>query len=397
MRILVTNVGSTSLKYRLYDFPAETSLASGRVERIGTGQGSAQWANGDDSGSIEQAFDTHREAIQFVLDKLQASVIQNLEEIDCVSFKTVIAKGYNGCEILDDTVLKAMEDYVFLAPAHNPPYINAIRLFEELLPNAQRIGLFEPAFHLTMPDYARTYPIPTEWREKYGIQRYGFHGASHRYVTERSAELMKKDKSEINLISCHLGGSSSLCAVAKGKSVDTSMGFTPQTGTFHATRIGDFDPFAVFYVQKEENLSIDDVIKTLTKESGMAGLSGVSEDMRDVEAAMDEGNDDARLAFDAFAYSIKKYIGAYYAVLGELDVLAFAGGIGERGNRLRSAVCNGLQHIGIELDESKNDHCNGDEMLISVEGKPVSVWVVPTNEELIVARAAYEKLHLNKA
>lgn len=397
MRILVTNVGSTSLKYNLYDFPEEKSLASGRVERIGSGQGSAQWSNGDDKGSIEQAFNTHREAIQFVLEKLQTSVIQSLEEINCVSFKTVIAKGFNGCEILDETVLKAMEDYVFLAPAHNPPYINAIRLFEELLPNAQRIGLFEPAFHLTMPDYARTYPIPKEWRDNYGIQRYGFHGASHRYVTERSAELMNKDKSEINLISCHLGGSSSLCAVANGKSVDTSMGFTPQTGTFHATRIGDFDPFAVFYVMKEENLSIDDAIKTLTKESGMAGLSGVSEDMRDVEAAMDDGNDDARLAFDAFAYSIKKYIGAYYAVLGRLDVLAFAGGIGERGKRLRAAVCNGLQHLGVELDESKNEDCNGDEMLISIDGKPVSVWVVPTNEEVIVARAAYEKLHANKA
>lgn len=397
MRILVTNVGSTSLKYRVYDFPAERLLAHGRMERIGSGQGTAQWSHGGDQGSIERAFTTYREAVQFVLEKLQSSVIKDLSEIDCVSFKTVIAKGYNGCEILDETVLQAMEDYVFLAPAHNPPYINAIRLFEELLPNAARIGLFEPAFHLTMPDYARTYPVPKIWRDKYGIQRYGFHGASHRYVTERSAELLGKDKTEINLISCHLGGSSSICAVSNGKSIDTSMGFTPQTGTFHATRIGDFDPFAVFYVQKEEGLSIDEAIHCLTKESGMLGLSGVSEDMRDVEAAMDDGNDDARLAFDAFAYSIKKYIGAYYAVLGRLDVLAFAGGIGERGKRLRAAVCNGLNHLGIQIDDAKNESCNGDETCISVDGNPVAVWVVPTNEELIVARAAYEKLHVNKA
>lgn len=391
MRILVTNVGSTSLKYRLYEFPGETALARGRVERIGSGTGSASWNHGGGEGAGERPFKTHRDAIEFVLDKL-GSAPGDLSEIGAVAFKTVIAKGYNGCELLGDEVLKAMEDYVFLAPAHNPPYINAIRQFRDLMPGTPLIGLFEPAFHLTVPDYVRTYPIPKAWRGKYEIQRYGFHGASHRYVTERTAQLLGVPKSDISLISCHLGGSSSICAVSGGKSVDTSMGFTPQTGLFHATRVGDFDPFAVFYVMREENLSMDDAIKALTKESGLKGLSGVSEDMRDIEEAMDAGNEDARLAFRSLAYNIKKFIGSYIAIVPEARVLAFAGGIGENGIRLREETCAGLEHLGIRLDAETNRQCRGTEAKISADGSPVEVWVIPTNEELIVARAAREKL-----
>jgi len=353
MRILVTNVGSTSLKYRLFDFPEETVLAHGRVERIGGGAGMAEWTHGAESGEQETTFADHKDAIEFVIKRLEEDGVTSMNAVKCVSFKTVVAKGYVGCEYLDEDVLKAMEAYEFLAPAHNPPYINAIRLFKALLPDTPLIGLFEPAFHLTMPDYARVYPVPKSWRQKHGIQRYGFHGASHRYVSERVAELHEKPKSELKVISCHLGGSSSLCAIDGGKSVECSLGFTPQTGVFHGSRVGDLDPFAVFYAMREDGLSMDEANRILTKESGLKGLSGVSDDMRDIENAMDEGNDDARLAFQAFAYQIKKYIGAYYAVLGGLDVLAFAGGIGERGQRLRAEVCNGLAHIGVVLDKAK--------------------------------------------
>lgn len=392
MRILVTNVGSTSLKYRLYEFPEERLLASGRVERIGGATGTAAWSHGEDKGSEERAFSTHREAVETVLRRLQGSVLNDLSELDCVAFKTVIAKGYVGCELLDEAVLQAMDDYVFLAPAHNPPYIKAIRLFRELLPQAPLVGLFEPAFHLGMPDYARVYPIPKEWREKHQIQRYGFHGASHRYVSERVPQLLEKPKESLNVISCHLGGSSSICAISGGKSIDTSMGFTPQTGVFHASRIGDFDPFAVLFLMREEGYSVDDMVKHLTKDSGFKGLSGVSEDMRDVEEAMDAGNADARLAFDSFCYHVKKIIGSYIAVLGRLDALAFAGGIGERGARARQAICSGLEHLGISVDPATNTNCSGAETNLSSADSKTAVWVVPTNEEVIVARAAYEKL-----
>lgn len=395
MRILVTNVGSTSLKYRLYEFPEERLLASGRVERIGGETGAAAWTHGDDKGSDNRAFATHREAIDFILQRLQGSVIASLSELDCVAFKTVIAKGYVGCELLDETVLQAMDDYVFLAPAHNPPYIKAIRLFRELLPKTPLIGLFEPAFHRSVPDYARVYPIPKTWREKHKIQRYGFHGASHRYVSERVPQLLGKSKESLNVISCHLGGSSSLCAISGGKSIDTSMGFTPQTGVFHATRIGDFDPFAVLFLMREEGYSVDDMVKMLTKDSGFQGLSGVSEDVRDIEQAMDAGNSDARLAFDSFCYHVKKIIGSYIAILGRLDVLAFAGGIGERGNRVRQAVCSGLEHLGISIDPAKNNSCSAVETDLSAVDAKTATWVIPTNEELIVARAAYEKLAIH--
>ncbi len=392
MRILVANVGSSSFKYRLYQLPEEQSLAEGRIERIGGEQGAASWKHGESPGSNEASFSTHREAVEFTLNQLSADGACQVDELDCIAFKTVVSKGYVGCELLEEPVLNAMEEFFFLAPAHNPPYVKAIRLFKELLPDTPLIGLFEPAFHLTMPDYARAYPIPKDWRETHAIERYGFHGASHRYVSQRAPELLQKAPNEVNVISCHLGGSSSMCAIQGGKSIDTTMGFTPQTGLFHGTRVGDFDGFAILYMMKETGLSIDDAVHQLTKESGLKGLSGVSDDMRDIESAMDGGNDQARLAFEAFCYAVKKYIGAYTAILGGVDCIAFAGGIGERGARVRQQCVSGLEHLGIGLDAGKNNQCNGSESLVSSESSPTAVWVVPTNEELIVARAAYEKL-----
>ena len=392
MNILVTNVGSTSLKYRLYQFPAETLLAVGRIERIGQGTGSACWDHQGSKGAEEKEFPTHKEAVEFILARLQETVLPDISQLDSVAFKTVVAKNRVGCELLDDDVLQAMEEYNFLAPAHNPPYIRAIRMFREILPQTPLIGLFEPAFHLTMPEAARVYPIPKVWREKYAIQRYGFHGASHRYVSERIPQLFGEKAEPLRVISCHLGGSSSITAIHDGKSVDTTMGFTPQTGIFQGTRIGDFDVFAAFYVMKQENLTIDEIAQILTKDSGLKGLSGISEDMRDIENAMDSGNPDAKLAFEAYCYGIKKTIGAYYAILGGLDALCFAGGIGEKGPKVREEVCHNLQHLGIRLDSDKNKQCAGKEEKISAPDSKAEIWVIPTNEELIVARAAYEKL-----
>jgi acetate kinase len=392
MNILVTNVGSTSLKYRLYTFPEEQSSAVGRIERIGMEGGVASWDHGGLTGEQKEAFATHKDAVEFVLERLQETVLPDIAQLHCVAFKTVIAKNRVGCELLDDSVLQAMEEYNFLAPAHNPPYINAINMFRELMPQTPLIGLFEPAFHLTMPEKARVYPIPKEWRDTYAIQHYGFHGASHRYISERIPELVSKKTGPLNIISCHLGGSSSITAIQDGQSMDTTMGFSPQTGLFQGTRIGDYDPFAVFYVMKEENLSIDEMVTKLTKESGLQGLSGISADMRDIESAMDAGNADAKLAFEAFGYGIQKTIGAYYAILGGLDVLCFAGGIGERCSRLRQEVCRGLEHLGIQIDSMKNQELNDTENEISSNDSPVEIWMVPTNEELIVARAAFQKL-----
>ncbi len=390
---LIANVGSTSLKYQVLRMPEEVCVAKGRFERIGQEDGI--WSHEDQTETLP--LPGYGSAIDRMVALLDASdgPLGGLDSLDGVGFKTVIAKGIDGCVELTADVLKRMEAYTLLAPAHNPPYIQAIRAFSERLPSKKMIGLFEPAFHQTMPEYARIYPIPERWRTEHAIRRYGYHGASHRYVAERLPQLMQRPANELRLISCHLGGSSSLCAIQGGKSIDTSMGFSPQSGVFHATRHGDLDPFAVLYVMKEEGLTPDAVIPWLTKQSGLAGISGIaSGDCRDIEEAMDNGNADAKLAFDAFCYGVKKQIGAYLAALGGLDGIGFAGGIGERGTRVRAAVCQGLAELGIVLDENANQEANGKETCISTAESPVAIWIVPTNEELIVARACHEFLQV---
>ena len=385
--ILIANVGSTSLKYQVLRLPQETCLSKGRFERIG--QDDALWTH--DGHDEALALPGYGEAIDRMVSELDRS--GDLESLDAVGFKTVIAKGIDGCVELTEDVLGRMEDYTLLAPAHNPPYIQAIRAFAERLPRTRLVGLFEPAFHATIPGYARTYPLPKHWREVHAVKRYGYHGASHRYVAERMPQLMERDTEGLRIVSCHLGGSSSLCAIKNGQSLDTSMGFSPQSGVFHATRHGDLDPFAVLYVMREEKLSYDDIVRQLTKESGLAGLSGIaSGDMREVEEAMDSGDENSALAFHSFCYGVKKQIGAYIAALGGLDGIGFAGGIGERGWRVRAEVCRDLEELGIELNHEANRSAKGDEMMISKDGAPVAVWVVPTNEELIVARACHEFL-----
>ena len=386
MLILVTNVGSTSLKFKLYRMEDEQILASGKIDRIGGKASTFSYSAKGAAFTWEVVAGNYSEAIRLMVEALtseEAGVISSLSEVEAVGFKTVHAKNISGSVLLDECVIKAMEDYNDVAPAHNPPYVTAIRMFQEAMPGKPLVGVFETSFHQSMPDYAFMYSVPYSWYEQYGVRRFGFHGASHRYVSERISSLLGTD--QVRLVSCHLGGSSSLCAVYNGKSVDTSMGFSPQAGPLQGTRCGDIDWFAALHVIKEAGISLDDAARQLVKEGGLKGISGVSSEMRDVEAAAAQGNDRARLAIDMFCYAIKKYIGAYAAALRGLDVVAFAGGIGENSTNIREKILGGLEFMGIELDKARNTSGSA-ERLISADTSKVKVFVVPTNEEIIVAR-----------
>ena len=386
MKILICNVGSTSLKYRLLDMgDGERSLAWGKAERVGSPK--STFAHDDVTGAQvreEQTFPTHREAIQRMLDCLKGVVSR--EEIACVGFKVVHAKGVTGVQLLEEPVLRAMEAYNSVAPAHNPPYLAAIRLFAQLMPGTPLIGSFETGFHATMPPEAYLYSLPVRFWKEDGIRRYGFHGASHEYVSQWVAAAMGRQ--DLRLVSCHLGGSGSLCAVKDGRSVDTTLGFSLQCGIMHNNRIGDIDPFITFYLMEEKGMSPREIKDLYSKESGFYGMSGgISNDLRDIEAAASEGNKDAQNAVNAYAYSIKKTIGAYAAAMEGLDAVAFAGGIGENSAQVRQKALEGLEFLGVRLDREKNRSARpGDDL--SAAGSPVRIYVVATNEELIVARKA---------
>jgi acetate kinase len=329
-----------------------------------------------------------RAAIEQVLKALTdsaAGVLRSLAELDAVGFKPVHAKDIADSVFITEQVIRAMEEYTPLAPAHNPPYIEAFRIFQDILPGKPLVGVFEPAFHKTIPDYARTYGLPYEWSEKHAIRRYGFHGASHRYVSQRAPELVGKPGDELRIISCHLGGSSSICAIRRGLSLDTSMGFSPQSGLPNATRNGDLDPFILLYLIEKGSLTTEQIRTALAKDGGLKGISGLSGDVRDLEEASAKGNRRAALALNVLVHETKKYIGAYTAVLEGLDVLAFTGGIGENGILIREDICRGLECLGISLDPSKNK-IRGREGIISSDGSRVKVVVVLANEELVIAR-----------
>ncbi len=389
MKILVVNVGSTSLKFRLFQMEDESVVAVGRVERVGSPSSPLSYQLGE---SPKQERDIrapdHRAAIEQVLEILTdpaAEVLTSLEELDAIGFKPVHAKGIADSVVVTDEVIQAMEDYIFLAPAHNPPYIEAFRIFQQLLPDKTLVGVFEAAFHKTIPDYARTYGIPYEWAEKHAIQRYGFHGASHRYISWRAPELAGRAGRDLKIISCHMGGSASICAIRNGRSIETSMGFSPQAGLSHATRNGDLDPFVPLYLMQEEGLSVDQVREGLSQRGGLKGISGLSGDVRDLEEAAASGNPRARLALEVLVHETRKYIGAYCAVLEGLDILAFTGGIGENGIRIRQSVCRGLEYLGIRIDPDRNQ-VRGRDTVISAAGSQVSVLVILANEELVIAR-----------
>jgi acetate kinase len=399
MILLVCNVGSTSLKFKLYDMSGvgapgarAKTLAEGKVERVGSRDDAIfHYRNCGSGFSVKlegQSIPTYTDGIKKYLDCLTDKTngaLEDLNLLERVGFKTVLAKGYYGVHPLDAPVLEAMEEYLPIAPVHNACYLEAIRQFREILPDTPLIGVFETAFHTTIPKERRLYGIPYSWYEKYGIQRFGYHGASHGCVAEEIASRYGRGQ---KVVSCHLGGSCSICAIEDGESVDNSFGFSLQTGVLHANRVGDLDAYVIPFLLTQ-GLSMDAVLEGLDKNGGLKGISGVSNDLRRVREAADRGEERARLAIGMFADGIVRYIGSYYAFLGGLDHLVFTGGIGENDDRLRREVCGRVAHLGVSLDEAANRQGEA-RRVISAAGSPVKVHVIPADEEWVVARKTYE-------
>lgn len=394
MKILICNVGSTSLKYQLFQMDDnEKVLASGGAERVGTEKSLYYHKNHltGDAVKNDAVFPTHSEAIASMLEHLMNGCIQSMEDISCVGFKVVHAKGVTGVQYLTEDVLQAMADFNSVAPAHNPPYIAAIRQFRAIMPNTPLIGAFETAFHAQMPAEAYLYPIPLELSKQHAIRRYGFHGASLEYLSTWTAQ--KMGRNDLKLVCCHLGGSGSLCAVKDGVSIDTTMGMGLQCGVLQNNRIGDMDPYIIFHLVEECGMSLSEVKTLLQTKSGLYGLSGgISNDLRDIQEAADAGNKDCRNAVKAYAYGIKKYIGAYTAAMGGVDAIVFGGGIGRNSASVREMALDGLECLGVKLDLQKNLAAVGGSD-ISTEDSSVRIYVVDTNEEVIVARKAQALLN----
>lgn len=394
MKILVINCGSSSLKYQLIDMKDEKVLAKGLVERIGMdGAILSQKVNGE-KYKIEEPMKDHQDAIKLVLGALvdkTHGVINNMNEISAVGHRVVHAgEKYSSSVLIDDDVMKALEDCVKLAPLHNPPNIIGINACSALMPNTPMVAVFDTAFHQTLPDYAYIYALPYELYKENGIRKYGFHGTSHRFVSARAAQMLGKDIKDIKIITCHLGNGASLCVVNGGKSVETSMGFTPLAGIVMGTRCGDIDPAIVTYLMRELNMSPDEVDSLVNKKSGVLGISGVSSDFRDLEAECDKGNKRAKLALDVYYYEVKKLIGAYSAVLAGADCLVFTAGLGENSARSRKAICAGLEFLGIKICDDRNGKAIGTAAEISTDDSKVKVLVIPTDEEMMIARDTKE-------
>ena len=388
--VLVINCGSSSLKYQLLEMEQETLLARGLVERIGQEQGRHTYTRpGHDDVVREHAVPDHAEAMALVLDALthpKHGVIAEYGEIAAVGHRVVHAgEKYAASVLIDDAVMEALRECIPLAPLHNPANITGIEAARRVLPDVPMVGVFDTAFHQTMPDRAYIYPLPYELYTKHKIRRYGFHGTSHRYVTLRAAEILHRDPAELNLITCHLGNGASVAAVRGGRSIDTSMGFTPLEGLVMGTRSGDIDPAIVGYLHRQLGMSMDEIDTMLNKRSGMLGISGISSDLRDVERAYANGDDRARLALEVYCYHIRKYIGAYAAALGRVDAIVFTAGVGEHDSLVRDWACRGLEAIGAQLDPFKNA-TRHDEAIISKAASRVLIMIVPTNEELMIAR-----------
>jgi acetate kinase len=375
MPILVANIGSTSFKYRLYAGDGERTLGEGRVERIGQ------------PGSPCPDYDT---AIAGAISDLTrpAGPLGSLSDLAAIGFKAVHAGPVTGARVIDDDVLAAMEAVSFLAPAHNPPYVAAMRSFRRVLPRTPLVALFETAFFDRMPESATTYAVPYEWKQALGIRRYGFHGASHRAAAERVQALLGR---RVRHISCHLGGSSSVAGIRDGVAVETSFGLSPQSGLPQNNRVGDLDVFAALFVMKARHLDADAMATLLASASGLAGVSGLSGDVRDLEQAAAAGHARARLALDVFVHAVRHHLGACLVSLGGLDVLTFSGGIGEQSASIRAAVCAGLEDLGLALDRALNASASGEARLSSAASK-AAIFIVPADEERIVARATAELL-----
>jgi acetate kinase len=392
MKFLVANLGSTSFKYRLFDMADERQLARGGVERIGAASSNSFVEIGGARQEQTASVPDHAAAVRMCLAQLtdkDRGCLQDAGEVAAIGFKAVHAGGVSGVQRVTPELLSAMERMNRVAPAHNPPYIAAMRLLSEQLPSLPLVAAFETGFHATIPDRLRFYAAPYEWAQECEIRRYGFHGASHRYIATRTAQLLGRE--DLRVISCHLGGSSSLCAIRAGKSAATSMGMSPQSGLPNNNRAGDFDPFAIPVIMQGTGRTLDEVLDDLAERGGLLGLSGVSGDVRDLEQAAAAGNERAKLALDVFISSVRHYLGAYLVELGGADVIVFTGGIGENSQTVREAVCRDLEFVGIELDGVLNATARGEARVSAVDSR-VQIWIMPTNEELIVARQCKELL-----
>ena len=389
MNILVINCGSSSLKFQLIDSETEGVLAKGLCERIGIDGRLVYQPEGGEKETSDLAMPTHKQAIQFVLDALtneKSGVIKSLQEVGAVGHRVVHGgEEFASSAVITEKMLAAVESCNDLAPLHNPANLIGIRACQELMPGVPMVGVFDTAFHQTMPQEAYIYGIPYEYYEKYKVRRYGFHGTSHSYVSKRAAEILGKDYNSMKTIVCHLGNGASICAVKNGKSVDTSMGLTPLEGLIMGTRSGNLDPAIMEFLAKKENLDIEGVMNVLNKKSGVLGVSGVSSDFRDLEAAASEGNERARLAQKVFAYNVVKFIGAYTAAMNGVDTICFTAGLGENDKKIRKEICDYLTYLGIEIDDEKNA-IRGEETVISTKDSKVTVMVIPTNEELAICR-----------
>ena len=390
MKVLVINCGSSSLKYQLFDMEQETVMVKGLVERIGLeGAQLNHQPKGKEKHVQMTDISDHKEAIELVIEALLSSehgVLDKIEEIEAVGHR--VAHGgdvFSASTLVDFQVKEEIRKLIELAPLHNPPNLLGIEAAEKLLPGAPQVAAFDTAFHQTIPSKAYMYSLPYELYEKYGIRKYGFHGTSHLYVGQRAAEMIGMDFPQLKIITCHLGNGASVTAIGNGQSQETSMGFTPLEGLTMGTRCGDLDPAIVPFIMEKENLGTEEINQMLNKKSGVLGLSGVSSDFRDIEESAAQGNDRAKLALDVFVQDVKKYIGAYIATLNGLDALVFTAGLGENSKEIRAAICQDMDYLGITIDPEKNN-VRGKEADISTKDSSVKVLVVPTNEELVIAR-----------
>lgn len=390
MNILVINCGSSSLKYQLIDARDESVLAKGLVERIGIeGSRIKHDTTGKERLIIEETMDDHKKALELVLNAIvdeKYGAIKSMDEIGAVGHRVVHGgEQFSESVIIDDEVMKAIEDCIELAPLHNPPNIMGIEACKELMPNIPMVAVFDTAFHQTIPKENYIYPLPYEYYEKYRIRRYGFHGTSHKYVSQRAADLLNKDIKDLNIVTCHLGNGSSVTAVQGGKSIDTSMGFTPLEGLVMGTRSGDIDPAIIPFIMEKENIDFDEVNDILNKKSGVLGISGISSDFRDLEDIAIAGNERAKLALDIFCHRVIKYIAAYAAQMCSIDALIFTGGVGENSDIIRAGICENLVCLSIILDHELNK-VRGKEAMINKNIGGVTIMVIPTNEELMIAK-----------
>ncbi len=392
MKILVLNCGSSSIKYQLWDMSNEVCQAVGVAEKVGL-KGSFIKLEKEDGQKVR--FDgeiiDHQTGIEYILGILTSKkhgCLDKLEDIDAVGHR--VAHGgehFKGSAFIDDFVLEQIEKCIELAPLHNPANLKGVQAMMQLIPGIKQVATFDTAYHQTMPERAYMYAIPYSLYNKYKIRRYGFHGTSHSFISQRACEILNTDIKEQKIVTCHLGNGASMCAIDGGKSVDTSMGFTPVEGLIMGTRSGDLDIGVVSFIMDKEELGLSSINTVFNKQSGMLGITGVSSDMREVEdAAWNKNNERAQLGLEMYYYRIKKYVGSYAAALGGLDILIFAGGIGENGPETRAGICRDLEFMGVKIDESKNANLRGEEQIISTEDSKVKVMVVPTNEELVIAK-----------